>query len=272
MLNRHPRADPSTSPRTCRKEATGDRSDPIVTTAASSHADTAIAGQEQPPRQPRAATTTAASSQHAPRRVQRNRVRRQNPGQPREGPPHPARRGAEPAQPVPHRVRRNPRRGRDRPEPLPPGRPHEHVPHHPRPRRTAATAATPEAGPCVAPHDPHRARRGRTATGNRPAVKTLRRAAWPHPPSRPPQPGHESRPLPTSSSTTAALLPTVSTGASEHPHGPPRLREKVTGRAVPYPTCSRCRRTPPSRNRNHHENTPTSNDATTPMTLTRNGG
>jgi hypothetical protein len=30
---------------------------------------------------------------------------------------------------------------------------------------------------CVAPHEPQRARRGRTATGNRPAVKTRRRTA-----------------------------------------------------------------------------------------------
>ena len=30
--------------------------------------------------------------------------------------------------------------------------------------------------------------------------------------------------------------------------------EKVTGRAVPYPTRSRCRRTPPARNQNHHQN------------------
>src|SRR6267154_2093189 len=34
----------------------------------------------------------------------------------------------------------------------------------------------------------------------------------------------------------------------------PELQEKVTGRAVPYPTRSRCRRTPPHRNQNHHEN------------------
>jgi hypothetical protein len=30
---------------------------------------------------------------------------------------------------------------------------------------------------CVAPHEEHRARRGRTDTGNRPAVKTRRRTA-----------------------------------------------------------------------------------------------
>src|SRR3974390_3428385 len=34
----------------------------------------------------------------------------------------------------------------------------------------------------------------------------------------------------------------------------PELQEKVTGRAVPYPTRSRCRRAPPARNRNHHQN------------------
>src|SRR6266568_429573 len=34
----------------------------------------------------------------------------------------------------------------------------------------------------------------------------------------------------------------------------PELQEKVTGRAAPYPTRSRCRRTPPARNRNHHQN------------------
>ena len=50
------------------------------------------------------------------------------------------------------------------------------------------------------------------------------------------------------------LLPTVSNGASEHLTALPELREKVTGRAVPYPTRSRCRRTPPRRNQNHHEN------------------
>jgi hypothetical protein len=34
----------------------------------------------------------------------------------------------------------------------------------------------------------------------------------------------------------------------------PDFGKKVTGRAVPYPTRSRCRRTPPRRNQNHHEN------------------
>ena len=43
--------------------------------------------------------------------------------QPGEEPPHPPRRGTEPAQPVPHRVLRDPARRRDRPEPLAPRSP-----------------------------------------------------------------------------------------------------------------------------------------------------
>ena len=95
--------------------------------------------------------------------------------------------------------------------------------------------------------------RGRTPTATRPAVNTRRETAWPHPPSRPPQPGHESRPLRRSSSATAVLLPTVSNGASKHLTALPALREKATGRADPKPTRSRCRRTPLHRNQNHHE-------------------
>ena len=121
------------------------------------------------------------------------------------------------------------------------------VPSH---RRASTHAGS---STCVTPHEPHRARRGRTPTATRPAVNTRRKTAWPHPPSLPPQPGHESRPLRRSSSATAVLLPTVSNGASKHLTALPGLREKVTGRADPKPTHSRCRRTPPSRNQNHHE-------------------
>src|SRR6266568_1229492 len=35
---------------------------------------------------------------------------------------------------------------------------------------------------------------------------------------------------------------------------PADFGKKVAGRADPYPTRSRCRRTPPRRNQNHHEN------------------
>ena len=86
---------------------------------------------------------------------------------------------------------------------------------------------------CVARHEPHRARRGRTLTGTRPAVKTRRGTAWPHPPSRPPQPGHESPPLRRKSSAAAMLLPTVSNGASKHLTALPRASPKVTGKAGP---------------------------------------
>ncbi len=106
-MNRHPRADDSMPPRTGRKATAGDRSDPIVTTAASSQAGTVSAGHR-----PAAAAAAAATGEELP---------------------HPARRGPEPAQPVPDRVLRHPGRGRDRPEPLPPGRPREHVPDHRRP-------------------------------------------------------------------------------------------------------------------------------------------
>ena len=52
----------------------------------------------------------------------------------------------------------------------------------------------------------------------------------------------------------------------------PDFGKKVTGRAVPYPTRSRCRRTPPHRNQNTTKTTLTSKDATSPLTLTLNGG
>ena len=45
------------------------------------------------------------------------------------------------------------------------------VPSH---RRDSSHAGS---STCVAPHDPHRARRGRTPTGKRPTVKTRRRTA-----------------------------------------------------------------------------------------------
>ena len=130
-MNRHPRADRSTSPRTARKTTSGDSSDPAVTTAASSQPDTASAGH-RPAAAAAAATTPPPRPQHAARRVQRHRVHRQTPRQPGEELPHPASRRAEPAQPVPHRVLRHSRGRRDRPEPLTPGRPREHLPDHPR--------------------------------------------------------------------------------------------------------------------------------------------
>ena len=79
-----------------------------MTTAASSQADTASAGHRPAAAAAAAATATTASPSDAARRVQRHRVRRQDARQPGEEPPHPPRRGTEPAQPVPHRVLRDP--------------------------------------------------------------------------------------------------------------------------------------------------------------------
>ena len=64
---------------------------------------------------------------------------------------------------------------------------------------------------CVHPHPAHLARRGRSQHRPAPASRTSRRRACPHPRSRPPHPGHPSRPDDSNSSTPAASLPTVST-------------------------------------------------------------
>jgi hypothetical protein len=50
----------------------------------------------------------------------------------------------------------------------------------------------------------------------------------------------------------------------------PGLRQKEPGRADPYPTCSRCRRTPPPATETTTKNTLTRNGAITPTTLTLN--
>jgi hypothetical protein len=122
------------SPPTRRNATDGDSSDPAVTTAAISHPDTVSAG-----RRPAAAAAGRRDRHHrvaqaAARRIQRHRIRRQDARQPGEEAPAPAPpTRTEPAQPVPHRVRRDPARRRDRPESLAPGRPREHLPDHRRP-------------------------------------------------------------------------------------------------------------------------------------------
>ena len=125
---------------------------------------------------------------------------------------------------------------------------------------------------CVARHEPHRALRGRTLTGTRPAVKTRRGTAWPHPPSRPPQPGHENPPLRRRSSATAVLLPTVSNGASKHLTALPELRQRSRG----GPACNRHAHgvvaRHPTATRTTTKPALTSNDATTPTGVTLNGG
>src|SRR6266571_4749247 len=210
------------SPPTRRNATDGDRSDPAVTTAASSQPDTASAGHRPAAAAPAAATATTAS--------------------PRPLPAGSSGTGSS-ATPLAAAIDRNPcpRAARASMSPI------TAVPSH---RRASTHAGS---STCVTPHEPHCSRGGGTPAATRPAVNTPRKNPWPHPPSRPPQPGHESRPLRRSSSATTVLLPTVSNGASKHLTALPGLREKVTGRADPKPTRSRCRRTPPRRNQNHHE-------------------
>jgi hypothetical protein len=124
---------------------------------------------------------------------------------------------------------------------------------------------------CVARHEPHRARRGRTLTGTRPAVKTRRGTAWPHPPSRPPQPGHESPPLRRRSSATAVLLPTVSNGASKHLTALPELRQRSRGGPVRPDMLTLSSHTSHPQPKPGRKPMLTVNDATSPAVLTLNG-
>src|SRR5216683_912820 len=240
------------SPPTRRNATDGDRSDPAVTTAASSQPDTASAGHRPAAAAPAAATATTASPRPLPAgssgtgstaRMPASRVKNPRTRPAEERNRRSLSRTVSCGTPLAAAIDRNPwpRAARASMSPI------TAVPSH---RRASTHAGS---STCVTPHEPHRARRGRTLTGTRPAVKTRRETAWPHPPSRPPQPGHESPPLRRRSSATAVLLPTVSNGASKHLTALPGLREKATGRADPKPTRSRCRRTPPRRNQNHHE-------------------
>ena len=122
------------SPEHGRNRRPGTDSDPSVSTAASSHPDTVtIPGQRPRAAAAAAATATTASASTLPAGSSGTGSSRQDPGQPGEELPHPGRRGAEPAQPAPHRALRHPGRRRDPPEPLAPRRPRQHVPDHRRP-------------------------------------------------------------------------------------------------------------------------------------------
>ena len=119
------------SPRTRRKATNGDRSDPIVTTAASSQADTVSAGHR--PAAAVAATATTASPTTLPAESSGTGSTAKTPAslvkRSRTLPAEDRNRRS----PVPHPVLRQPGRSRDRPEPLPTGRPREHLPYHRRP-------------------------------------------------------------------------------------------------------------------------------------------
>src|ERR1700733_7301709 len=63
-----------------------------------------------------------------------------------------------------------------------------------------------------------------------------RSRACPHPARRPEQPGHRNRPAASRRSTTPAITPTVTIGASAHPARPSRhLGQEKDGRAAAYP-------------------------------------
>jgi hypothetical protein len=270
-LNRHARAHGARAPRKPGKATDGDRSDPAVTAAASSQPDTASAGHRPAAAAPAAATATTASPRTLPA----------GPSGTGSGDSAPASRVKNPrTRPAEARNRRS------RPRTVSSGTPDAAaIDRNPRPRAARASMSPITAVPshrrasthagrrtCVARHEPHRARRGRTLTGTRPAVKTRRGTAWPHPPSRPPQPGHESPPLRRRSSATAVLLPTVSNGASKHLTALPELRQRSRG----GPACNRHAHgvvaRHPTATRTTTKPALTSNDATTPTGVTLNGG
>jgi hypothetical protein len=164
------------SPRTGRNATDGDSSDPIVTTAASSQADTASAGHRPAAAAAAAATATTASPATLPAgssgtgsaaRTPASRVKnsRTRPAEDRNrrsrsrtvscGTPDTAA-----IDPAPW-----PRAARASMSPITPAESHRRASSHAG-RRT-----------CVAPHAEHRARRGRTATASLPAVNTRRRTA-----------------------------------------------------------------------------------------------
>ena len=203
-----------------------------MTTAASSQPDTASAGHRPAAAAPAAATATTASPRPLPAgssgtgstaRMPASRVKNPRTRPAEERNRRSLSRTVSCGTPLAAAIDRNPwpRAARASMSPI------TAVPSH---RRASIHAGS---STCVTPHEPHRARRGRTPTATRPAVNTRRKTAWPHPPSRPPQPGHESRPLRRSSSATAVLLPTVSNGASKHLTALPGLREKGNGEGRP---------------------------------------
>ena len=171
-------------------------------------------------------------AQAAARRVQRHRIHRQDARQPGEEPPHPPRRGTEPAQPVPHRVLRDPARRRDRPEPLAQRSPRQHVPDHRRP---------------VAPPSQHPRREQHVRDPARAAPRPPR----PHPHRDPPRREHppQDRVAPPAQPTPAAgtrkqavtqkLLRNRRAVAYREqrclqaPHGPPRTSGKGNGEGRP---------------------------------------
>ena len=123
-----------------------------------------------PPPRPRPPRPPSPPRPAAARRVQRHRTTAV-PATPGAEPPHPPRRGPEPAQPVPHGALRDPARRSDRPAAALRS-PRQHVPITAVP---AQRRAAPTAGAHVrTPQEPHRPRRGRNPTATRLAENTDR--------------------------------------------------------------------------------------------------
>ena len=175
-MNRHPRADDSALPLKPGNNTDGDKSDPAVTAEASSHGDTLSAGHRPVAAAAAAATATTASPSTLPTgssgtgshaRTPASRVKNSR------------------TRPATERNRRS------RSRTVSAGTPHAAaIDRKPSPRAARASMSPITGAPsqrrdsshtgrrtCVAPHAAHRARRGRTATGNRPAMKTRRRTA-----------------------------------------------------------------------------------------------
>ena len=164
------------SSRTALKATHGDSSDPIVTTAASSQADTVSAGHRPAAAAAAAATATTASPAALPAgssgtgsaaRAPASRVNRSRTPAADARNRRSRSRTVSGGTPLAAAIDRNPwpRAARASISPI------TAVPSH---RRASSHAGR---RTCVAPQQAHRARRGRTATGNRPAVNTRRRTA-----------------------------------------------------------------------------------------------
>jgi len=162
--------------RTRRNDTDGDRSDPAVTATASSHGDTASAGQRQAAAAAAAATATTASPAALPAgssgtgstaRTPASRVKcsRTLPADKRKR--RSRSRTVSSGTPDAAAIDRNPapRAARASISPITAVQSH---------RRDSSHAGS---RTCVDPHAEHRDRRGWNATGIRPAVKTRRRTA-----------------------------------------------------------------------------------------------
>lgn len=175
-LKPHTRAEPGTVPRTGRKTTDGDSSDPAVTTAANSHGDTASAGHRPAAAAAAAATATTASPSGPPAgssgtgsasRAPASRVNRSRTPQADARNRRSRSRTVSCGTPLAAATDRNPspQAARASISPITAVQSHRRKSSHAG-RRT-----------CVDPHEEHRDRRGRNATGIRPAMNTRRRTA-----------------------------------------------------------------------------------------------